>query len=352
MRLTSRPPLRRIVAIDRAIRRGEFPNARTLAEELEVAPRTVQRDLEFMRDSLCAPLVFVRRENGYAYSDESFQFPYFKLTEGELLAMFVAEQALRQYRGTPYEEDLIRAFRKIAASLPDEISIDLRTIEDTHGFRTSATTLHDVEIFRRLVKATLGRCRIGLTYWSAYRDVETERMVDPYHIANIDGEWYLIGYCHLREDVRMFSPARIRALEETDEVFAAPAEFSIARYLDGAFRVVRGGESSYEVRLRFAPRAARYVREKIWHPTQELTERSGGRLDVRLRVDSLLEVRRWAMSFGAECEVLAPSELRQQVQSEIAKMSAKYSEAETKAPPKRLAHTRQAADQRRKRGTG
>jgi predicted DNA-binding transcriptional regulator YafY len=274
MRQAARPALRRIVAIDRAIRSGVHPNAVSIAEQLEVAPRTVQRDIEFMRDSLGAPLTFSRRHNGYEYSDSSFQLPYFKLTEGELVALFVAEQALRQYRGTPYEADLARAFKKLAASLPDEITIDLSAVGQTHSFRTSATTLHDLETFRRLAAATVGREQLRLTYWTASRDAVTRRVVDPYHLANVDGDWYLIAYCHLREDVRMFSPARIRKLELTGETFTPPAEFSIARYLDGAFRVIRdSGASGFEVRLRFTPGAAKYIREKVWHPTQTLIER-------------------------------------------------------------------------------
>ena len=68
MKIAVRFSLQRIAAFDRAIRAGEYPNARTIARELEVGHRTVQRDVEFLRDRLGAPLAFDRRRNGYYYN--------------------------------------------------------------------------------------------------------------------------------------------------------------------------------------------------------------------------------------------------------------------------------------------
>jgi predicted DNA-binding transcriptional regulator YafY len=56
MKVATRPPLRRLVALDRMLRAGQYPNSRTAAEELEVNPRTIHRDLAFLRDSWGAPL--------------------------------------------------------------------------------------------------------------------------------------------------------------------------------------------------------------------------------------------------------------------------------------------------------
>jgi predicted DNA-binding transcriptional regulator YafY len=88
VRTATRIPLLRIAAIDRAIRAGEYPNARTIARELEVCPRTIHRDIEFIRDHLQAPLAFDPVRNGYFYENPSFELPLWKLTEGELLAIF------------------------------------------------------------------------------------------------------------------------------------------------------------------------------------------------------------------------------------------------------------------------
>ncbi|HEV3263632.1 MAG TPA: WYL domain-containing protein [Gemmataceae bacterium] len=65
------------------------------------------------------------------------------------------------------------------------------------------------------------------------------------------------------------------------------------------------------------PEAARYVREKVWHPTQRLQEEEDGGLVVTLEVKHLLEVKRWGLSYGAGCEVLEPEELRRDVSAEL-----------------------------------
>lgn len=336
MKLTTRPALHRLSVIDRSIRDGKYPNARTVAEELEVSPCTIKRDILFLRDRLHAPLDFCRRRNGYFYTSDTWQLPYFQLTEGEMLALFVTERALREYRGTPYETDLRRAFEKITLSLPEEVTVDLSALDQTHSFRHSTVTLQDLETFQQLVAATLRRRRIRVTYWTASRDEETEREIDPYHLANIDGEWFLVGFCHLREEIRMFAPARIRRLEETGDEFTRPADFNIAAYLDGSFRVVReSNANSHHVRLRFNRTAAKWVREKVWHPSQQMNDTPHG-LELSLQVSSLIEVRRWVLSFGADCEVLAPPELRDSIQHEASKLTSLYT-VQTKAPAKPLA---------------
>jgi predicted DNA-binding transcriptional regulator YafY len=101
METASRPPLRRLMALDRMIRSGAFPNARTAAEDLEVHSRTIHRDLDFLRDSWGAPLEFCPQRNGYFYRDADYALPLLRLSEGELVALFLAERAMQHYRDTP-----------------------------------------------------------------------------------------------------------------------------------------------------------------------------------------------------------------------------------------------------------
>ncbi len=325
MRLATRFPLERLSALDRAIRAEEFPNATTLARALEVCPRTVQRDIEFLRDRLGAPVVFDHRRNGYAYSDPDYRLPLLSLTEGELIALFLAERVLQQYRGTPYGADLARAFAKLTAGLGEAVTVDLRHLGGLHSFRTTAAMEFDPEVFRDLVSATTHHRRIELTYWTASRDAETRREVDPYHLASVDGQWYLVGFCHLRNAVRMFAPARIRALRVTGMTFLPPDGFNIEEHLGRSFAVLRGGEDEiHRVLLRFTGAAVKYVRERTWHPSQTMEATPGGNLIVSLAVSHLREVERWVLSWGADCEVLGPPELREGVAAEAARIAARY----------------------------
>jgi predicted DNA-binding transcriptional regulator YafY len=324
MKTASRPPLRRLLAIDQMIRSGRFPNATSAAVELEVHARTIARDLAFLRDSWGAPLEFNRDRNGYCYCDPDYALPLQRLTEGELVALLLAERVMRQYKGTPYAHDLATAFRKLTAALPEQVSIDLNHLTAAYSFRHPVGSGDDPRQFRLLTRAVRENRRLELIYWTASRDETCRRVVDPYHLTSVDGDWYLVAYCHLREEVRMFVPARIRQLKDTGEFFEPPSDFQIGHYLDNSFRVMRGNGKPQRVRLRFAPEAARYVREKVWHPSQRLRTARDGSLEVSVRVSHLHEVKRWVLSYGGACEVLEPKELRTQIRKELLQAIKQY----------------------------
>ena len=131
-----------MLRIHQALQAGRYPNATALAGELEVSTKSIHRDLEFMRDRLELPLEFDPRRNGYHYTQEVSGFPTLQITEGELFALLVAEKALQQYRGTSFEKPLLSAFKKMAASLPDTVSLNLAEWESTISFRTRKTNTY------------------------------------------------------------------------------------------------------------------------------------------------------------------------------------------------------------------
>jgi predicted DNA-binding transcriptional regulator YafY len=323
MKMTTRPALRRLAVIDAKLRNGSWPNASSLAHELEVTPRTIHRDFEFLRDHVRAPIAFDSHKNGYFYSDTSYRLPYFQVSEGECVALFLAERLLQQYRGTTFASDISNLFRKVVDSLSEPISIDLQHLSEAISARHHNTEPGDAKRFEQLHRAVRAGRRLEITYWTASRDETSRRVVDPYHFASIDGNWYLVAFCHRREEVLMFAPQRIRDLRETGESFERPADFRINEYLDVGFRTCRGNGRLQTVRLLFAPHAARYVRERQWHPTQKLREHADGSLMLTFRVNHLLEVKRWVLSFGNDCEVLTPKELSEQICREVGRMFAR-----------------------------
>lgn len=324
MLTAKKPAFRRLWTIDQALRAKTYPTADRLAALTEVDAKTIRRDLISLRDDHHAPVEYNPAKRGWEYTCDTFRLPAVIITEGELLALFLAGQTLRQSHGAPYEADLQRAFRKLAEFLPDEVSIRWETLEQAQSFHQTVTTLHDIETFRRLADAVLHRRQLRIRYWTASRDAESERTIDPYHLACVDGEWYLIAWCHSRRDRRMFAPGRIRELAETGESFALPDDFHVADFFDGTFRVVAdAGRPLQTVRLRFAPSAAKYIREKVYHPSQSVQAHPDGGLTLQFSLRSLTEVRRWIMSWGSECEVLEPAELRSDIHQQAAAILAR-----------------------------
>jgi predicted DNA-binding transcriptional regulator YafY len=308
----TRPPLDRMLRIHQALQSQSFPNAGSIGRELEISTKTVRRDVEFMRDRLRLPIEWDSARNGYCYTAPVTNFPTMHFTEGELVALVVAEKALQQYRGTTFEKPLLSAIKKMEESLPDTISLSLSDVHQTISFRTSAEQIVDLEIFDALAKATAAQRQIEFAYRKPGQNQTEQRRVDPYHLANINGEWYLFAYDHLRKDIRTFVPARIKSIKQTGKTFSRVAGFSLEQRLRNSFGV-HSGKDKFEVIIRFNKTVADYIREKRWHDSQELKEIKGGTVELRMRLSSLAEVERWVLSWGGNAVVLKPGGLADSV---------------------------------------
>jgi proteasome accessory factor B len=261
-----------------------------------------------MRDRLQLPLEWNGTRGGYCYTEVVNAFPTIQITEGEIIALVVAEKALQQYRGTSFEKPLVSAIKKMEQSLPDTISLSLTDIEQTISFRMRAEPVLNLEIFDALAKATAARQQLELTYRKPGQQQAEQRRVDPYHLANINGEWFLFAFDHLREDIRTFVPARIKAIKRTGRTFPRPQKFSLERRLRDSFGV-HSGRGEFNVVIRFNKQASDYIREKKWHDSQQLRELKHGEVELRLKLSSLAEVERWVLSWAGNAVAVQPAEL-------------------------------------------
>lgn len=298
--------------IHEAVRSGRYPNATILAQEFEVSSKSIQRDLAFMRDRLNLPLEYDGQRWGYYYREEVGSFPSVQISEGELFALLVAEKALQQYRGTNFEKPLLSALRKLSDALPDTVSIHLADWDAAVSFRQRAEPVLDLEIFDALARAATRRQQLELHYRKAGSAAAEPRIVDPYHLANINGEWFLFAFDHLRRDLRTFVPARIQSARATGKTFERPKKFSLEHRLRGSFGVL-SGEGDHEIVLQFDAAVADYIREKKWHASQELRPGRDGGVELRLRLNSLAEIERWILSWGGHVRIVKPQELRHSV---------------------------------------
>src|SRR5258707_3572148 len=134
-----------------------------------------------------------------------------------------------------------------------------------------AEPILDLEIFDSLTKATAARRQLELLYRKPGQQRSERRIIDPYHLANINGEWFLFAYDHLRKDIRTFVPARIKSIRRTGKLFVRTHKFSLDQRLRDSFGV-RSGEGKFDVLIRFNQHVADYIREKKWHDSQQLRE--------------------------------------------------------------------------------
>lgn len=317
----------RMIRIEQHLKKNKYGNLRELADLLEVSQRTVQRDLETMRDLLGAPVIYDRYHKGYYYGRE-FVLPRIDLTEGELVALFLTEKLLSYLEGTPYAVQLASAGTKLRLLLTDKTSGDAREAARTRDYISIASEplrgdeLRLAKFFACLETARRQGRRVEHAYYSIQREEASVRKLDPYHLHLWEGSWYVIGYCHLRCAVRTFALDRVQEIRILDEKFRVPPDFKIEDYLRNCWGIERGAPA--RVQIRFDAHQARWIRERIWHPSQSLRELSEGRLLMEVEVAGWREIKQWVLGFGAHAEILEPAELREEIRREIMAMTEVY----------------------------
>ena len=311
----SRPPLERMMQLHRQIQAGLFPNCRKLAESLEVSPKTIQRDIEFMRDRLNLPIEYDQLQFGFYYSEPVASFPSVEVTEGEIVALFVAQKALEQFRGTSFEKPLHSAFQKICNGLRETIAFPWGDLDTAISFRNIGTSESDILLFESLSRAAVQSHEVQFEYRKIGVSRHESRQVQPYHLACIDNQWYLFAYDLARQQLRTFALTRMRNVQITGHKFQRPADFEISKHLGGSFGVFTG-KGSFKIRLQFDELAARLVSERKWHDSQRikpLPEFKGGGIEMTMELANLREVTRWILSWSGHVRVLEPKELKERV---------------------------------------
>lgn len=295
---------------------GRITNCTKLAELLEVSTKTVSRDLAFMRDRMGLPLDYDAQIYAWRYTYPVKSFPTVAVSEGELVALMIAQKALAQYRGTTIYEGLEMAFGKLAARLGDNVSFS--TAESVNGvsFGRFGVGRKDLEIFGELNRAILKSVEIKFCYRKPGSDETEHRTLRPYHLAERLNMFYLIGHDLDRQALRHFSLARISQLKISAIKFIRPPNFSGDNYFAKSFGVYVG-DGDYTVILRFNAHAADKIREREWHPSQSVRELPKGELELTLQLDDLREITHWVLGWGEQVRVILPNELKKHA-SEIA----------------------------------
>ncbi len=310
-------------------------NGLTIAEiagQEEISLRTAYRDIEALQ-AAGFPLYYERFEgsNRWFFVDNyKFKVPQ-PFTVTELMSLHLYSDLVRVFQGTPFYEALESLFKKVRVTLPPQALNYLNTIQST--FQVGIKPFKEYGRFREILsqvnRAALESLRLEIAYKSLTSETETLRKVDPYKVWFFDGTFYLIGHCHVREEVRTFVLDRIRMLRLTEEHFEIPPDFSLEDYMKHSFKVMQG--DLYTVRIRISAEWARYIGEKIWHESQKAERLPDGRLDLTFQVAGLEEIKQWVLSLGPQAVVMEPTELIELVLADLSSVRMQY-DTETAIP--------------------
>ena len=304
---------RHVLLIDERIRLGRAPNCQQLAGELEVSRRTILRDIDFLKYDLGAPLEYDPSLRGYVYTEPNWSMPSVRITEGELFALMVAEQALEAHAGSPWASVLQRVFGRLIAALPDRIEVAPRELLPRVSFDASSVAVVDPMVLELIGQAIKQNKTLRITYTPMSTLLIKRHTVDPYALRLFRGAWYLAAREHRSGRVPMFNVSRIKHAEMTGGDFNYDSsEFDPKAYFGDTFGIYETGKRQRVV-IRFTGPAARLVAERRWHKSQKIRPIRGIGVELSLEVGHLNDVLPWVLSWGPNAEVVQPGELRQLV---------------------------------------
>jgi len=311
-----KPQYRRLLFIDRKIREKSYPNCTHLAKEWEVSAKTIQRDIEYLTYELDAPLEYDSAKRGYYYTESQFSLPAINISESDLFAVYIAQNALRQFRNTPIHKTLASIFAKIQDSLPNKTAAQPQWLDDRIITFAEPCTRLSPEIWDTIAKAIRDNKRLKICHAGPGEKACTERKVDPYYLVSHKGEWYLSSHCHNRNSIRTFAVSRIRKAEILEETFTMPAAMTQHKMYGDQLGVIWKPEF-HKVRIRFSPEVAPYIRERQWHPAQKIKDQRNGGLILEFTTNHLNEVKDWVLSWGAGARALAPKGFVEKVRNAL-----------------------------------
>ncbi|MCE9636439.1 MAG: WYL domain-containing protein [Planctomycetes bacterium] len=310
----------RLLELDEQIRAGKYPNCTSFARHWEVSTKTVQRDVEFLRDSRGAPLAYDRDRRGYYYTDPSWQLKRLDLTEGELFELAVAQRMASQYRGTPIAASLQALFGKVRAALPSPVNIDPVDVQTGFSFHGHPTRDVDEATWHTIARALRDRRILTISYRGYGAAKAVARRLVPIHLTCLDGEWALVAHTESRAPdatqhahPALFALSRMTSASVTQDP-APTIEFDPDTFFANRFgRFIGKPGRVYDVEIRFDATVAPGVLERRWHPKQTVRRERGGSIVISFPAPAIYEAKRWVLQWGAAAEVLAPAELRDAV---------------------------------------
>src|SRR5574338_270610 len=285
-------------------------------------PRTLRRDLAALEEA-GYPLV-TERINGqttWRLMEGFRNVPGLRFSPTELMALTFSRRLIAPLEGTELHTSLQSALGKAAAALPPQGVALVQQLDGTFtvGLGPHKRYRQHRETIDRLTRAIADKTTIQMRYDSASRGRTTRREVDPYRLWYASGGLYLIGYCHLRREPRMFAVERIKSVTPTDHPYQIPLHFDLDAFVQDALTVMRGPR--IDVVLEFDKTTAAWVKDRVWHISQKLERRPRGGLRMALTVADTRELIGWILSFGSGVTVIEPANLRQTVIEEAKKIA-------------------------------
>lgn len=302
-----------------------------LAQRTGVTTRTIRRDLEALQ-SAGFPLFDEMHDGKKYWTLEQRAFRRLDdtgFTLAELSALYFSRSLVECLAATPFQADVRSAFDKLAGALTpgmrqflDRLPLVMQAkaepgsqpaaIGAAQEITPKAAAQRSARV-AQLLDATLHHRRVSMRYHSFSSNREKDYLVDPLRLVFAQGGLYVVAQVPEYDQLRTFAVERILSLSVTEERFE-PADLPEDAFAH-SLGVNQGPPETIEIA--FEPGIARYVKERVWHPSQKVREEPDGTLTLTLHVCNDWALRSWILGFGPLARVVSPPELATRILEEI-----------------------------------
>lgn len=308
-----------LLAIDAA--RASGLSVKQLARDFGVTERTVWRDVAALQE-VGFPLVDEKRDRTTYW--RMLAMPLKALNDAglsvtEACSLYLSRALLVGFTGTPFEPGLTAIIRKIDKGLSPKVRAFLKQLPEVIHVKPAprkkvTETRHD-EFVARLIEAAAERRVATVLYFSVHSNREKDYELHPYSLGYADGGLYLTAFVPEYRQVRLFAVERVRRVQLQERHFT-PVEDLAAEPFGQSLGVNRG-QRAERIVVEFTPRVASYVREREWHPSQQLEPLPDGGVRVTLKVCRDWALRSWVLGWGAHARVVSPSALAEEILEQL-----------------------------------
>ena len=304
--------LARVIFIDRRIASGEYPSQNVLRDYLlknccrEASIATIQRDIDFMRDELNAPIEYDAGHRGYYYSKPHYRIPLGFAGADELLALGMAKSILALYRDTPIYNAARNLMECITLPLAEDGNSDW--LENRIVVPKIASAKINPDIWKIVVAGLKENRIITFDYRGIWDEEFKNRRVRPYQLLFDSGMWYLHGFSEERKALRMFSLSRMKNAQLGKDGFSLPKNFNYDDLAGGSYFGVFIGHDKMRFAIDCYGEAMVYATDRQWAADQKITEIDGG-ITIEFTSTQYLKVLKWLLSCGCNAIPRKPQKL-------------------------------------------
>lgn len=299
-------------------------NIQCFLDELEVSRATFNRDLEYLRDRLNAPIQYDHHENTYKLDETNgiFELPgiWFSACEATSLLSFLQ---LIEHLESGKLYDAIEPFRqRIIKQLEDD---GLCVNDVLKRIRIISMNARQVEprYFELISYVVLMQRQARILFYNRMRNETKWRQVSPQRLVHYRDNWYLDALDHEIQQLRTFSLDCINGFEIINEPAIAMDDGQVEKELSSAYGIF-SGKQIHKAVLRFTPERARWVANENWHPDQngEFDDEGFYILNIPYNIEHELVMD--ILKHGNHVKVLSPESLVQTVAAVLKETFGQY----------------------------